>query len=123
MDDPDAPSGTFVHWVLYAMPAVLTSLPESVAKTPNVAGIGVQGYNSARKAGYTGPCPPSGTHRYFFKLFALDTEPKLSEGATAADLEKAMGGHILGKAQLIGQIPARRVSPQVRPSQCRPTEP
>ncbi len=102
-DDPDAPVGTWVHWVLYNIPSTLNGLPEGVAKSPNVEGIGLQGNNGFRRSGYGGPCPPKGKpHRYFFKLYALDTSLNLKAGATKADIEKAMGGHILAQGQLMG---------------------
>jgi Raf kinase inhibitor-like YbhB/YbcL family protein len=98
MDDPDAPGRVFVHWVLFNIPASLAELPEG-AKA-----IGAQGTNNFRKMGYSGPCPPSGSsHRYFFKLYALDQELKLSPGASKADLEDAKKGHILATGQLIGK--------------------
>jgi Raf kinase inhibitor-like YbhB/YbcL family protein len=103
MDDPDAPSGTFVHWVLFNIPASATSLPEGIARAPHVAGIGQQGMNSARQTGYFGPCPPGGTHRYFYKLYALDAAVTLTKDAAAADLQKAAQGHILAQAQLMGR--------------------
>ena len=101
-DDPDAPDGTWVHWVLFNIPATLTSLPEGVKKSPTVENIGTQGKNGFGKAGYGGPCPPKGkSHRYFFKLYALDTALNLQAGASKADLEKAMQGHILAQGQLM----------------------
>jgi hypothetical protein len=103
MDDPDAPMGTFVHWVLFNMPGEARALPEGVARTRQVQGLGEQGVNGARQTGFTGPCPPGGTHRYFFKLFALDAQLAPSGGPSAADLEKAMQGHILAQAQLMGR--------------------
>jgi Raf kinase inhibitor-like YbhB/YbcL family protein len=98
MDDPDAPSGTFVHWVIYNLPSSMTTLPEGAS------GSGTQGANGARKLGFTGPCPPKGpAHRYFFKVYALDQKLSLKEGATKKDLENAMKGHILGQGQLMGK--------------------
>lgn len=103
MDDPDAPMGTWVHWVVYDMPASLTGLPENVEKSPTVNGVGTQGKNDFRRAGYGGPCPPPGKpHRYFFKLYALDTLLNIAPGATKAEVEKAMRGHILAQGQLMG---------------------
>lgn len=103
VDDPDAPRGTWVHWVLYGIPGDVTALPEGVAKSPVVSGVGKQGVNDFGEIGYGGPCPPPGkAHRYFFKLYALDTEIPLAESATKAEVEEAMGGHILAKGQLIG---------------------
>lgn len=102
-DDPDAPVGTWVHWVIFNLPPSLNGLPEGIAKTPTVEGIGLQGNNDFRKPGYGGPCPPRGKpHRYFFKLYALDTSLALGAGASKADLEKAMRGHILAQGQLMG---------------------
>lgn len=96
-DDPDAPIGTWVHWVLYDMPPDLDSLPEGVQ------GVGTQGVNDFRKTGYGGPCPPRGSeHRYYFKVYALDTTTGLKPGATKRDLENAMRGHILAQGQLMG---------------------
>ena len=103
MDDPDAPAGTFVHWVLYDIPASRADLPGGVANTDTVEGIGTQGKNSARKTGYMGPCPPKGpAHRYYFKLYALDTLLNLKTGASKAEVENAMQGHILAQGQLMG---------------------
>jgi Raf kinase inhibitor-like YbhB/YbcL family protein len=102
-DDPDAPGGTWVHWVIYDIPVSLTGLPEGVLTSPDVAGIGTQGLNDFRKTGYGGPCPPKGKpHRYFFKLYALDAPLNLKSGANKAGVEKAMKGHILAQGQLIG---------------------
>ena len=99
VDDPDAPAGTWVHWVLYDLPPDLSGLPEAVS------GAGTQGKNSSSKLAYSGPCPPKGSpHRYYFKLYALDTLLKLKEGgASKADVEKAMAGHILAQGQLMGK--------------------
>lgn len=105
MDDPDAPVGTWVHWVLYNLPASAKELPEGVEKQEQLAGGGaLQGRNDFRRIGYGGPCPPPGKpHRYYFKLYALDTKLDLKAGATKADLERAMKGHILGQTQLVGR--------------------
>jgi Raf kinase inhibitor-like YbhB/YbcL family protein len=102
VDDPDAPIGTFVHWVIYNIPASSTGLPEGVPQTPTLDTGAVQGTNGAGEQFYYGPCPPSGTHRYFFKLYALDTKLTLSSGATASQLTKAMQGHILSQGELMG---------------------
>ena len=103
-DDPDAPIGTFTHWVIYNLPPGLTGLPEGVAKTAQVTGGGTQGRNSASQTGYFGPCPPPGkAHRYFFKLYALDLEPTLAPGLSAAKLQQAMQGHILAQGQWMGK--------------------
>jgi Raf kinase inhibitor-like YbhB/YbcL family protein len=97
MDDPDAPAGTWVHWTLWNIePETAVILEDSVPESA------VEGVTSFRKPGYGGPCPPSGTHRYFFKLHALDTALELDEKATAKDIEKAMEGHIVDSSELIG---------------------
>ncbi len=102
-DDPDAPVGTWVHWVLYDLPASVSELPEDVAKSQYVAGGAKQGLNDFRHLGYGGPCPPHGKpHRYFFKLYALDTVLDLKPGLTKKELESAMDKHILAQAQLMG---------------------
>lgn len=94
VDDPDAPIGTWVHWVVYNI-ALVSRIEENSIP-------GKQGVNTLGKKVYHGPCPPSGTHRYFFKIYALDKELDLPEGASKGALEKAMQGHILDKAELIG---------------------
>ena len=105
MDDPDAPNKTVVHWVIYDMPAATRKLPEGVAKDPKLTDGSLQGKNSHGKIGYSGPCPPHGmVHHYFFKLYALDKSTSLKAGATKAQLEAAIKGRILGKAQLIGRF-------------------
>ena len=97
VDDPDAPRGTWVHWVVWNIGVDTTEIPAT-----SVPAGALQGTNDFGKQGYGGPCPPSGTHRYFFKLYALDASPALKAGATKAQLEEAMKGHILGKAELVG---------------------
>jgi len=102
-DDPDAPVGTWVHWVLYDLPPNATELPEDVAKTQFTSSGAKQGLNSWPRLGYGGPCPPPGKpHRYFFKLYALDTMLDLKPGATKKDVEAAMKGLILAEGQLMG---------------------
>ena len=97
-DDPDAPAGTWVHWVLYDLPADTTSLAEGTK------GIGVEGVNDFRKSGYGGPCPPRGsTHRYYFKVYALDKQLGLTPGAGKRDVEWAMQGHVLAQGVLMGK--------------------
>jgi Raf kinase inhibitor-like YbhB/YbcL family protein len=104
MDDPDAPAGTWVHWVLYNLPADANELPERVPRQEQLASGARQGQNDFGKIGYSGPCPPPGKpHRYFFKLYALDTKVNLKSGATKADLERAMKPHILAQGDLIGR--------------------
>ena len=95
MDDPDAPMGTWVHWVVFDILPTTKEIKE--ASIP-----GKQGMNTFGRLNYGGPCPPSGTHRYFFKLYALDTLLDLKEGVNKNDLEKAMAGHTLQKTELIG---------------------
>jgi len=108
VEDPDAPSGTWIHWVLYGIPASVRQLPEGVAKRETVAGTGSQGVNDFKKVGWGGPCPPPGpAHRYVFTLYALDTDLSLPAGKTKADLQEAMEGHILGQAELTGRFQAR----------------
>jgi Raf kinase inhibitor-like YbhB/YbcL family protein len=97
MDDPDAPVGTFVHWVIFNIPITITMVTEHMTIVNAIEGI-----NGIGRKGYTGPCPPSGTHRYFFKLYALDTSINLDEKADKYALEQAMQGHIINKAVLIG---------------------
>ncbi|MEB3182529.1 MAG: YbhB/YbcL family Raf kinase inhibitor-like protein [Nostocaceae cyanobacterium] len=102
VDDPDAPGKTFVHWVLYDIPATARSLPENVAAVNNLPNGTLQGKNDFGKLGYGGPCPPGGTHRYFFKLYALDKKLDLESGATKAQVLVTMDGHILASAELMG---------------------
>ncbi len=102
-DDPDAPVGTWVHWVVYDLPPSTTQLPENLDKSQHVLGGATQGLNDFHRPGYGGPCPPPGKpHRYFFKLYALDRTLGLPPGATKQDLLKAMKGHVLAEGQLMG---------------------
>ena len=102
-DDPDAPSGTWVHWVVYYISPTVSELPEGVPTKETTSDGIKQGTNDFKKIGYGGPCPPSGTHRYYFKLYALDTELQLSSKAKKSDVENAMKGHILATGQLMGK--------------------
>jgi len=103
-DDPDAPSGTWTHWVLFDLPAATTSLAEGVSKIDELPGGERQGRNDFRKIGYNGPCPPPGKpHRYFFKLYALNGKLNLKPGASKQEVEHAMEGRILGKAEWMGK--------------------
>jgi len=102
-DDPDAPMGTWVHWVYYDIPPGTGGLPENVGPQEHTANSAKQGINDFRKIGYGGPCPPSGTHRYYFKIYALDAVLNLDPGATKEQLVKKMDNHILGQAQLVGK--------------------
>ncbi len=97
VDDPDAPRGTWVHWVLWNIDPSRSEISEG-----SVPAGAVEGVNDFGNLGYGGPCPPSGTHRYFFRLYALDAAIPLDKGITRKDLEKAMKGHVLGQAELIG---------------------
>jgi Raf kinase inhibitor-like YbhB/YbcL family protein len=107
-DDPDAPVGTWVHWVLYNIAPTTTELPEKVPATETVLHSAKQGLNDFRRLGYGGPCPPPGRpHRYFFKLYALDTELQLGARAAKKDLVRAMEGHILAEGQLMGTYQRR----------------
>ncbi len=108
VDDPDAPGDIFVHWVLYDLPPEIRHLPGGIPSEANLAEGGVQGKNDFGNLGYGGPCPPSGTHRYFFKLYALDRPLNLAAGATKNKLEAAMNGHILAAAELIGRYSRQR---------------
>lgn len=96
MDDPDAPIGTFVHWTVWNV------APRGEFKEGSVPGGAVEGANGAGKQGYAGPCPPAGTHRYFFKLYALDATLQLPPNAGVRELESAMEGKIVGRAALVG---------------------
>ena len=102
-DDPDAPMGTFVHWVLFNLPAETRELAERLPDDETLTDGTRQGTTGFGKTGYGGPCPPSGTHRYFFKIYALDTKIDLVAIADKAQLLKAMEGHILSQGQLIGK--------------------
>ncbi len=100
LDDPDAPIGTFTHWVVFNIP-VASSIKENSVP-------GIEGMNSARISSYTGPCPPLGVHRYFFKFYALDTKLNLAARASKADVENAMKNHILAQGELIGLYSRQR---------------
>ncbi len=110
-DDPDAPRGTWVHWVLYKIPASVTELPENIERTarpPQPAGV-LQGRNSWSNFGYGGPQPPKGhgTHHYHFKVYALDAALSAGPGLTKDELLKAMQGHITGEGELVGTYERR----------------
>lgn len=103
LDDPDAPGGEWYHWLVWNIPARAGGIVEHAAATPELAGGMVQGGNSFGKMGYGGPCPPKGqTHRYFFRLYALDTRLGLHASATYVELERAMRGHVVAEAELMG---------------------
>ncbi len=108
-DDPDAPMGTWVHWVLYGLPAAASALPEHLPTSDTLPDGTKQGLTDFKRVGYGGPCPPPGKpHRYFFKLHALDTELELKPRATKQQLLKAMQGHVLAEASLMGVYQRRR---------------
>lgn len=102
-DDPDAPVGTWVHWVIYNIPSDVTELEENVPKVERLPNGALQGINDFRRYGYGGPCPPGGTHRYYFKVYALDTVLSDGPGLTKKKLLKRMEGHIIGYGELMGR--------------------
>jgi Raf kinase inhibitor-like YbhB/YbcL family protein len=105
LDDPDAPVGTFTHWLVWNLPAATTELAENLPKTPQLPGGGAQGRNDFGKVGYGGPCPPPGKpHRYYFRLFALDATLAVKPGAGRRELERALEGHILARGELMGRF-------------------
>lgn len=108
VDDPDAPGKTFVHWVVYDIPLTITQLSENIVSSHNIPGGGVQGKNDFHTLGYGGPCPPSGTHRYFFHLYALDKQLNFPPGANKNDIMVAMKNHLLAEAQLMGKYQRQR---------------
>ena len=102
-DDPDAPGATWVHWVIFNIPGNLRELSENIPATETLRNGAIQGKNDFGKIGYGGPCPPGGTHRYYFKLYALDTDLDSKPGITKKDLLKAIEGHILDEVHLMGR--------------------
>ncbi len=108
VDDADAPGGAFVHWVVYNISSNATGLAAGIPSAESAAAGGRQGVNGFGRAGYGGPCPPSGgPHRYFFRLFALDGQLDLQAGATRSDLLRAMNGHVVGQGSLTGTYQRR----------------
>lgn len=104
VDDPDAPkAGGFTHWIVFNIPATVREEQENISGNKPLRGGGLQGKNDDGNIGYTGPCPPSGTHRYYFRLYALDRDLHLSSGATRDELDKAMRGHVLAKTELMAR--------------------
>jgi len=104
-DDPDAPGGTFVHWVLWGIPGSRTSLPEGLSPAERLAELGSarQGRNGFGKTGYRGPCPPPGKpHRYFFRLYALSAAIDAAPGAARRQIDEAMKGHVLAQGEIVG---------------------
>ena len=108
VDDPDAPGGTFVHWVLYGLPTGSRSLSPALSTAAQLPDGSRQGTNGFGKVGYGGPCPPGGTHHYRFHLYALDTSPDLAAGASADSLRSAMSGHVLASGELVGTYSRQR---------------
>ena len=105
MDDPDAPAGTWVHWLLYDLPSGTRGLPEGIAKDRRLPDGSHQGRNDFGKIGYNGPCPPRGAvHRYYFRLYALNRRTDLGPGASRSELERAMKDHILAQTELVGRF-------------------
>jgi len=102
VDDPDAPSGLFTHWLVWNIPPQTGSIAEGSAPQ------GVQGANDFGKSGYRGPCPPPGTHRYSFKIFALDRELELRSGAKRSQVDAAMKGHVIAQGELVGRYAKRK---------------
>ncbi len=107
-DDPDAPGKTWVHWVLFNLSPEVSSLEEDMPKDKKLDSGAVQGVTDFGRNGYGGPCPPGGTHRYFFKLYALDTTLDLGPSAKKSDVVKAMEGHVLAEGQLMGKYARQR---------------
>jgi Raf kinase inhibitor-like YbhB/YbcL family protein len=103
VDDPDAPGKTFQHWGIYNVPSELKELPEHLTSSSEKLNGIKQCKNDFGRTNYGGPCPPSGTHRYFFKLYALDDKLDLKEDATISDLQKAMEGHVIESAELMAK--------------------
>jgi len=101
--DPDAPSGKWVHWLIYNIPADMSELKENVAKKEKPEGEILQGINDFGRIGYGGPCPPGGTHRYYFKLYALDTILNLEAGITEKELLKAIFNHNIAETHFMGK--------------------
>jgi Raf kinase inhibitor-like YbhB/YbcL family protein len=106
-DDPDAPRGTWVHWVVFNLPPTLKGLPEGIPRKETLDDGGRQGVNDFGRFGYGGPCPPGGTHRYYFKIYILDTSLGLTGRVTKARLLEAMEGHILAEGRLMGRYKRR----------------
>jgi Raf kinase inhibitor-like YbhB/YbcL family protein len=103
VDDPDAPSGPFTHWIVYNLPGKISALPENLPKTRSVANGGIQAMNDFGRVGYNGPCPPGGSpHHYHFRLYALTTELHLANDAGARELSEAMRGHVLSSGETVG---------------------
>jgi hypothetical protein len=109
VDDPDAPSGAFVHWLVYVIPPSATGLEEGSSTAGMLPNGARQGRNGFGDVGYGGPQPPSGTHRYFFHLYALDYDPHLAAGASREEVDRAIQGHTIEEAQLMGRYQHREL--------------
>lgn len=107
-EDPDAPGGDFVHWIVFDIPGSATSLLEGITNQKNLPDGAEMGTNDARRIGYFGPCPPSGTHRYYFRIYAIDNVLKMDAGATKDEVMKAMQGHIVAQGELMGKYQRNR---------------
>lgn len=103
MNDPDAPSTDWVHWVIFDLPPSINNLPQAMPPLKQLANGEIHGQNDFKQLGYGGPCPPQGTHRYFFKLYALDTVLRLEPGTPANGVRQAMKDHIIAKGELMGR--------------------
>lgn len=103
VEDPDAPSGNFTHWIVYNIPSRINTLLENSTPAKNVPDEVLMGTNDFGRIGYGGPCPPSGTHRYFFRIYGLSTAVHLDSGATLKDVMKKMEGHIIARGELMGK--------------------
>lgn len=106
VEDPDAPIGSWTHWVVYNIPPMLSSLPAGLPKADQLVNGEIQGRNDFQSLGYGGPCPPSGTHRYYFRLYALDYAPALGKGLRKMEILRVIKGHVLGEAVLMGTYSA-----------------
>lgn len=117
MEDPDAPSGTFTHWVMYDLPATVRELEEGVPKVEQLPNGARQGLNDFHRVGYGGPCPPPGPpHRYYLTLYALDRATSLGTLATKAQVLEAIRDHVLGQAQIMGRYQRQTAQPRRRAS-------
>lgn len=108
VDDPDAPKGTFDHWIVWNLPPDIKELTENAPELSRLSPPPLQGLNHYAKSYYSGPCPPNGTHRYYFKLYALDSVLTLPEGSPKKIVEEAMKGHILSQTELMGTYERQR---------------
>ena len=102
-DDPDAPMGTWVHWVIFNIPPSINKLKENIPAVKVLEDGTIQGINDFRKTGYGGPCPPGGTHRYYFKIYALDKKLSITSSTTKKDLEQSMREHIVAEGKIVGK--------------------